>query len=449
MTTDDLVRDGLGRSLFRMTWPMIFGVLSLMTVHLVDSAFVGQLGVDPLAALGFTLPVMQLMIGMQVGIGIATTALISRALGAGDSVRAQRLGGLVIAVGLGAAFLLCGILWFSRAPLLSLLGIDSALMPLIDQYWVPWLASAWMGAALYYAYSICRAHGDTRLPGLMMVVTSFINLALDPLFIFTFGWGLPGAALATLVAFGTGAAVVYWRVWHRGWVRFDMHSLPIDRAVGQLSGIAGPAMLSQLMPPIAAMTATALVAGFGATAVAAWALGTRLEYFSIVVVLALTMSLPPMVGRFLGAGQLDHVRALVRLAVGFVLGWQLAVAVLWLVLSGVLSHLLTQDLSVAAILQDYLVRVPLSYGGLGVCMIMVSVCNALGMPLRAMLISSLRLFAWYLPALWLGAYVAGLSGLFTGALVGNLLAGTAAWLLYRRALEYQVAVAGTEVARPR
>ena len=68
----------LPRQLFIMTWPMLFGVLSLMTFQLADSAFIGQLGRDPLAALGFTLPMQQLIIGLQVGLGIATTAIISR-----------------------------------------------------------------------------------------------------------------------------------------------------------------------------------------------------------------------------------------------------------------------------------------------------------------------------------------------------------------------------------
>lgn len=82
MTTEEMLRAGLGRTLFRMTWPMLFGVLALMSYQLVDSVFISYLGVEPLAALGFTLPVQQVIIGVQVGLGIATTAVISRSLGA-------------------------------------------------------------------------------------------------------------------------------------------------------------------------------------------------------------------------------------------------------------------------------------------------------------------------------------------------------------------------------
>ncbi|MFW5825643.1 MAG: MATE family efflux transporter, partial [Marinobacter sp.] len=420
--------------LYIMTWPMLFGVLSLMSFHLADSIFIAQLGRDPLAALGFTVPMQQLVTGLQVGLGIATTAIISRTLGAGDEQRAVRLAGLVVTTGAALVCLLAIALWLLRDTIMTLLGAEETLLPMIRLYWMPWLVAAWTGAVLYFGYSICRSHGDTRLPGLMMVAASLLNIALDPLYIFVFGWGLPGAPLATITAFGLGCLVIYPVLLKRGWLRFDLARLDLGRSIGQLAGITAPAMVSQLMPPVSAMLATALVASFGSAAVAAWGLGTRLEFFSIVVVLALTMSLPPMVGRLLGQGDIGTIRKLVRLAVRLVVVWQLAIALLWLATSGLVSELFTADREVSDVLGDYLLRVPLSYSGLGVCMLMVSVNNALGLPLRALLISTLRLFACYLPMLWLGGQLGGLAGLMTGALAGNLAAGGMAWLLYRQGI---------------
>lgn len=421
----------LGRQLYAMTWPMLFGVLSLMTFQLVDSAFVGQLGRDPLAALGFTLPMQQLIIGLQVGLGIATTAIISRTLGAGDETRAHRQGGLVVVVGGTLVLLLCIGLWLSRAPIMAALGADPSLLPLIHRYWLPWLLSAWTGAMLYFGYSVCRSHGDTRLPGYLMMITSGLNIGLDYLYIFVFDWGLPGAAWATVTAFGTGCAVVYPTVLNRGWARFDLRQLALGQALAQLNRIMAPAMVSQLMPPVSAMLATALVAGSGSAAVAAWGLGTRLEFFSIVVVLALTMSMPPMIGRMLGRNDLARIRELVALAVHFVLVFQLVVGLVWLLASDVVSTLFTSDQSVQSVLEGYLVRVPLSYSGLGICMLMVSVCNALGLAMRALLVSTLRLFLCFLPALWIGSQLNGIYGLMTGALLGNLFAGAMAYRFYR------------------
>ncbi|ABI56985.1 MATE family efflux transporter [Alkalilimnicola ehrlichii MLHE-1] len=436
MTTEEMLRAGLGRTLFRMTWPMLFGVLALMSYQLVDSVFISYLGVEPLAALGFTLPVQQVIIGVQVGLGIATTAVISRSLGAAHQERARQLGGLVIMGGAGLMALLALLLWGVRYPLVGLMGAGPELLPLIDAYWGPWLLATWLGAQLYFGYSVCRAHGDTRLPGLLMVISSLINVALDPLFIFVFGWGLPGAAWATVVAFGVSLGIVHWALRRQDRLRFRPRGLSPLRALRDLGGITGPATASQLLPPVSAMAATALVAGFGSAAVGAWAIATRLEFFSIVAVLALTMALPPMVGRFRGAGDPDSIRRLVHIAVTFVLVWQLGVAVVWLVLSFFLPELISREPEVAGLLTDYLRLAPWSYAALGVCMLMVSVCNALGMPLRALVIALLRLFVCYLPALWVGARLGGMTGLFLGVLVGNLLAGLAAWSLYRQGLAW-------------
>lgn len=426
----------LPRQLYTMTWPMLFGVLSLMTFQLADSIFIGQLGRDPLAALGFTVPMQQLITGLQVGLGIATTAIISRTLGAGDEQRAFRLAGLVVTTGAVLVFMLALAMWLLRDTIMTLLGAEQSLLPMIRLYWMPWLVAAWTGAVLYFGYSICRSHGDTKLPGLMMMVASLLNIALDPLYIFVFGWGLPGAPLATITSFGVGCLVIYPALLKRGWLSFDLGTLKLGQSLKQLGSIMAPAMVSQLMPPLSAMLATALVAGFGSAAVAAWGLGTRLEFFSIVVVLALTMSMPPMVGRLLGQGDIGTIRKLVRLAVRFVVVWQLGIALVWLAASGLISELFTSDREVSRVLGDYLLRVPLSYSGLGVCMLMVSVNNALGLPMRALLISTLRLFACYLPMLWLGGQFGGLPGLMSGALVGNLMAGTMAYLLYRQGIAY-------------
>jgi Na+-driven multidrug efflux pump len=117
--------------------------------------------------------------------------------------------------------------------------------------------------------------------------------------------------------------------------------------------------------------------------------------------------------------------------VRFVVIWQLAIGLIWLVASDLVAALFIGDKQVQAILSGYLIRVPLSYSGLGVCMLMVSVCNALGLGLRALLISTLRLFVCFLPLLWLGSQINGIYGLMSGALTGNLLAGVMAYGFYR------------------
>lgn len=428
----------LSLTLWRQTWPMAIGVLALLGFQLVDSAFVARLGTAPLAAQSFTFPLSFLIIGVQVGMGIAIAALISRALGAGETARARRLGSLVLMVGSVTIALLALVLWWAQAPIYTLLGADTTTQALIRDYWAPQLFAAWLGAVLYFVYSLFRAHGDTRLPGKLMVITSLVNLALDPLLIFGFGpWaglGLPGAAWATAIAFGSGLLLIARRLRHNDWLARGGLRQELAVSARPLASIAGPAMISQLMPPLAAMLAISIVAGLGESAVAAWGLASRLETLALVVVLAMTMSLPPWLGRCYGAGDWGQVRQLVRLALWVVVTWQLCLGLLLALCSPWAAQLLAGSPEVRDDL-TILIRFLLpSYAALGVCMLVVSAGNALGWPLRAMLMSAARLFLCYLPCLWLGAWLGGLPGLALGAALGNVLAGMAAWRLMRRML---------------
>ena len=422
----------LGKQLYRMTWPMLIGLLAIMSCQLVDSAFIGQLGAQPLAVVGFSIPIYQLVIGIQVGLGIATTTVIATALGADKSHYAAQLGSLVIGLGFVLILLLCLLLWSQQQPLLSFMGAHEGLHDLARQYWFPWLISCWFGAMLYFGYSIFRAHGETFLPGMVMVITSVLNMILDPLFIFTFEMGLAGAAWATVVSFIIGCVIIYGGILRRGFIALPNTAQTIRTGSQRLLAFMAPSMMSQFIPPLSAMVATTIVAFYGDYAIAAWGLGTRIEFFTIIIVLALTMAMPPIIGRLRGSKDFEQINQLVTLAVKFVLVWQLTLAVLLALLSDTIGGLLTQDDTIVGIVDNYLWLVPISYMGLGVCMLMVSACSAMGMPNLALGISALRLMVCYLPLLWLGSTLGDLTGLFIGAMAGNFLAGLISWRVYQK-----------------
>ncbi|WP_372880248.1 MATE family efflux transporter [Psychromonas sp.] len=424
----------LAKDIFIQTRPMVFGILFLMSFQLADSTFISQLGVLPLAAQGFTMPLQMVIIGLQVGLGIATTAIISRILGQKEDLRARQIGGLVMTIGALGVFLIALIIWLIRYNILTLLGAPAEVTPYINQYWPLWLCSAWLGAMLYFAYSICRSHGNTFLPGMLMMTTSIINIILDPIFIFYFDFGLVGAAIATLCSFSIGLLIIIPKVAEKSWLSFDWATLQIWLSIKELNAVMIPAMMSQLLPPLSSMLATKIVAAFGAAAIAGWAMVSRIEFFTIVVVLALTMSLPPMIGRLFGAKDCLTIIRLVKMAVLFTLCLQGLLAVVFFIFAAPLASFFSAEEQVVAVIYQYLVLVPISLSSLGVCILMVSICNALAMPMRALLISALRLFVCYLPLLWGASRLWQLDGVFIGAMLGNILAGLMAWSLYYHAI---------------
>ncbi len=422
----------LNKQLFQMTLPMLAGLLAIMSCHLVDSAFIGQLGPSQLTAIGFTPPIYQLIIGVQVGLGIATTSVISITLGAQNKQNAKQLASLVIITGFILILALCFIIWSVQDSIVLMLGAQPEILPLIHEYWMPWLVSCWLGAMLYFGYSIFRAYGETLLPGLLMILTSLINIILDPVFIFALDMGLAGAAWASCAAFGIGCLILYYQMIKREFLSLPTQQEQVIDGFNRIFSFLTPSMLSQFIPPLSAMLATIVISSHGDLAVAAWGLGSRLELFSIIIVLALTMAMPPIVGRLRGSNSFDQIHQLVKASVIFVLVWQLVVSLLLITFSSMIGGLFTDDRDIMDILSSYLWFLPLSFGALGVCMIMVSVCSALGTPRTSLIISIVRLFACYLPLLWIGSELGGPSGLFIGAMTGNFLAGFLSWTIYKK-----------------
>lgn len=417
---------------------MAIGVLSLLGFQLVDAAFVAHLGTAPLAAQSFTFPVTFLTIGIQVGLGIAIAALISRAIGAGEIERSRRLGSLVLIGGSVTIGVLAAMLWFAHNVIFAQLGASADMLERIAPYWAVQLIANWLSALLYFGYTLFRAHNNTRLPGMLMVLTSLCNLALDPVLIFGLGpipgLGLPGAALATIISFTIGLVILVRRLARKDWLSIDDLTGEIRRSTGAFAVIAGPAMVSQLMPPLAAMVATGLVASLGDSAVAAWGLQSRLETMSLMVVLGLTMSLPPWLGHCYGSNNWPRIRALMYIAFQSVLIWQLLFGLVMAAAAPWVAGVLASDPAVESALTQLIRAMLPSYALLGICMIVVSASNALGWPVRAMLISFARLFVCYLPCVAIGMWLGSMTTIALGALVGNILAGTLAWLVFRSSM---------------
>lgn len=418
------------KALYQQTWPMLLGLFSIMASQLVDSAFIGQLGSQPLAIVGFSIPIYQLVIGIQVGLGIATTASISSAIGSNRKLYAKYLGTLVLFIGIITISLLCFLLWYYQEGISYFLGAESSLFQLLRTYWFPWLLSCWLGAILYFGYSICRSHGETVLPGKVMVITSLLNIILDPIFIFTFNMGLAGAAWTTCVSFIIGCFIIFRAIIQKPYIAILCNFSRAKKGIYTIVKFTIPAMLSQFIPPVSAILVTVVIASYGDFAVGAWGLANRIEYISIILILALTMALPPMIGNLKGRNKIPEIFFLVKTAMNTIICFQLAITILIIIISKPVANLLSVNSEVESLLLHYLWIVPVSYGALGVCMICVSASNAMGLPRSALIISILRLFGCYLPLIWLGSEIYGLLGIFIGATIGNFLSGIVGWSMF-------------------
>ena len=429
-----LTRGPVGAHLRRMTVPMIWGILAMMSFNVVDTWFVAQLGARELAAMSFTFPVVMTMMSVGIGLGAGASSVLARAIGEGDPQRTRRLAtdGLVLALLISGLLTALGIATVD--PVFGLLGAPAELLPLIRAYMVPWYAGLIFLIVPMVGMHSIRATGDSRTPSRLMMAAALGNIALDPLLIFGLA-GFPrlelvGAAYATLAVRVIPTAGVAWMFARRlRLVSFERVGL---RAIGAswlgVLHVGLPAAGTNVIIPLTNGVIVALVSGFGTAAVAGLGIATRVEACALIIFYAMSAIIGPFVGQNLGAGRSDRILSALRQSFVFCLAWGAVLAVAVGAFATPLAQLFSEAAQVVRVATQYLWIVPVSYGMAGIIMVANASFNGLGKPIPATLISVTRMVIVYLPLAYLGKVLWGVPGIFAAAALSNVAVGGAAAL---------------------
>jgi putative MATE family efflux protein len=286
--------------------------------------------------------------------------------------------------------------------------------------------------------SSMRAVGNTKLPSMMMLGSAVLNAILDPILIFGIGpiegMGIAGAALASTLCWLIVVLVMIYslaKIDLLHWAQLTVKELLVIWQ--RLMAIGIPAMVTNVLVPIASGILLIMIAPMGEQSVAAFGVGARIEPFSIVIILALTSTIPVFVGQNFAAGQHERIWQALSVAVRFILVWQLAIWLfLWLV-SPFIAMIFSQDPVVIEKVSHYLMLMPIGYAGMGIVLCANAALNALQRTGVSMMLNLFRLSIFYVPLAWLGGHFYGFEGLLFGASMGNLIAGFIVWGLIRRA----------------
>ena len=285
-----------------MTATASVGLLSLFLVDAVNLFYISLLGVTELAAaIGFAGTLQFFMISVSIGLLIAGTATVSRALGAGEDEKARQYAtSALITSGLAMTVISAG-LWVLRTEALSLLGATGEALAQGSDF----LAIALPSVPLVGIGMVCsgtlRAHGEASQAMYVTLGGGVVAAILDPIFIFGLDLGLTGAAIAMCTTRMVIAGIGLWLVIKRHNM-LARPSLPDWLAdLPALARIAGPAMATQLSTPFGMAYLTTTVAAHGDAAVAGWAVVGRIAALSFGGVFALAGAVGPIIGQNYGA----------------------------------------------------------------------------------------------------------------------------------------------------
>jgi putative MATE family efflux protein len=445
-----MLKGDIKQTLISMTVPMILGMIMLMTFSLVDTFFVSLLGTEELAALSFTFPVTFTVISLNIGLGIGTSAIIGRYLGSGESEHAKALatGALMLSVLLVGILALIGI---NNVELIfGWMGATPDLMLHIKAYMVPWFLAGVFLALPMVGNSVLRASGDTKTPSIIMASGGAINAVLDPILIFGWGpipaMGIQGAAIATAIAWGVGVIwILYLLAFKRNLMEPRLLSIKeFWHASSGVLKIGLPAAGANMLTPIAGGVMTAVVATYGAESVAAWGVGNRLESIASIIVLALSMSLPPFISQNYGANDYKRIEQAFDLCAKFVIVWQLGVFLVMAALAKPIAYVFAQEQSVIRDITLFLYILPLGYGLQGIIILSNSSFNAMHKPMAALILSILRLFVFYVPIAYLGSHFYGLIGLFWGCVIANIVTAIVSYVWIKRCIAKEMTATQNE-----
>ncbi|NLZ73625.1 MAG: MATE family efflux transporter, partial [Bacteroidales bacterium] len=313
--------------------PAIIAQTATSLYNMIDSIFIGH-GVGPLALSGLavTFPLMNLSTAFGTLVGVGSATMISMRLGQKDYKNAQNILGnsVVLNVIIGMLFALLAYIFLD--PILYFFGASEDTLPYARDYMEILLIGNVITHLYFGLNNVLRASGHPKKAMTATIMTVVINTILDPIFIFGFGWGIKGAAIATVLG---QLLALLWLLrffakkenllhFEKGIYKLKKHIVTPALSIG-----ISPFLMNVASSLIVILINQALGRHGGDLAIGAFGIINRIEYLFLMIVLGFNQGMQPIAGYNYGAEQYSRVTEVLKLTIrwativtciGFVIG---------------------------------------------------------------------------------------------------------------------------------
>ncbi|MBV1707301.1 MAG: MATE family efflux transporter [Hyphomicrobiales bacterium] len=412
------------RHVITMSLTSAVGLMAIFLVDLLSLLYVSWLGSTmKIAAVGFASVIWFIALSVNIGLMIAVSAVVSKALGAGDRDGARRIAGSGVAWVVVLSLATSLAMWWFRDNLLDALNATGPAKALASRVLAVTLpANVMMGAGLAYSV-VLRAAGDARRAMYVTLSGGITTAFIDPVLIFGLHLDVMGAAYSAVIS-----RVIFLVVGYLGAVRrHDLVAWPSWRAMKAdmrpLATIAGPAVLANLATPVGSAFLSRIIAFYGNEAVAAGAVIDRVTPIAFGGLFALSGAVGPILGQNWGAGLYARMQRTLRdsyvvAATYVIITW----VILMLARNGIVAMFQLDETS-AAIVRAYCFASGPGWIGLGAMFVANASFNNLGAPLRSTLFNWGRATLGTIPFALIGAHYLGALGAMFGVLVAGVVFG--------------------------
>lgn len=357
--TQSLGTDNIGKLLFNYATPAIIAMASSSLYHLIDSAFVGHgVGGAAIAGMAITMPIMNIGSAFGAMVGVGAGARISLRLGEGNKAAAEKTLCNAVILNIIIGFTIMALMLTFLDPILLLFSGGRASAETL-QYAKEFMQIILLGNVTMHLYlgmnDMIRASGNPRKSMAIMLTSVAVNLVLNPLFIFKFGWGIKGSATATVISqFIAFLIALSHFCSKKSFLRFKREAFHFDlKIVGNILSIGlAPFLMNICASTVAAFVNTAMLSygGLGAhdivsreqgaadLYVGAYGIVNRVALLFVMVVQGLNQGMQPIVGYNYGAKNFVRVRK----AVFMTIGCGIAIATLGFALGETIPHIIAR-----------------------------------------------------------------------------------------------------------
>ncbi len=410
----DLTQGIIKEHMFKLAVPAVIGYFFHTMFNVTDTFFAGFISTQALAALSLSASVFFMVLAIGVGMSEAVTSLVGNALGKKDLVRAQHiaLNAMVFAIFLSILLSIAGIL--SVPYLIEALGDPSYVQETLDYInLILYGAVFFMGAFFFNA--MLNAVGDTKAFRNVLIVTAFLNILLDYVFIMSFDMKVQGIALATIISEAIVMLYLMYRVSQTklwcglGQFKYD------SKVIKEIAKQGLPPSVNMFMMAFGMYIITYFVAPFGKEAVAAFGIGMRIEQIFLMPVIGLNIATLAIVSQNNGAKAFGRILPTVHLGIRY--GWVMSTVGVsaFLLFAEFFSSLLTSDALVIEQTALYLRISGVASYAFVVIFIYIAMLQGIGKPAVIMpvsiyrqvlapvvVFSTLAWLGWSILSLWLG-----------------------------------------------
>jgi putative MATE family efflux protein len=311
-----LLQEKISRLVWRLAIPTIISMVVTALYNIVDRMFIGHIpgiGSFAMTGLGLSAPAVIISFALVMLIGIGASTLISLRLGAKKTAEAQHLFSVATTMVIASQLLIMILTWWFLSPLLKMLGADETTLPYARDY-LRIIAGGYLFLGLtFLGAGVLRAAGYAATATIANVVGTLTNIVLDGVFIFVFGWGIAGAAWATIISQGLGLLIVI------GFFFFKKSQLPLRLPAGRpaFSGQVfkqtakigfSPAAMQLLSSVVIILANNILLEHGGNQAVAAMTIIFSLMTLTNLPLIGFIQGIQPIIGFNYGAGAFARVR---------------------------------------------------------------------------------------------------------------------------------------------